>query len=70
MTPYDKLRVAEVEYLEASGWVLDGTRWIEPQGRRRDAQRALVHGHAVNSQKQHDAIQAEYDAWAQKDTKP
>ena len=65
MTPYDKLRVAEIEYLEASGWKRDFERWISPH----DA-RVLVHGHAVNSQKQHDAIMAELAAWAHGGTKP
>lgn len=62
-TPYDKLYLAEVEYLEAHGWKRDDLRkadpgkdpgWVEPPGRHRH-RRVVNHGHAVNSQKANDS---------------
>lgn len=45
----DRLRLAEIEYLVATGWVMKrADAWQEPEGRRN---RTLTHGHAVNSQK-------------------
>jgi hypothetical protein len=51
---WDKLQLAETEYLLANDWdMLSPDDWDEPPGRK---DRVLSKGHAVNSQKRYDSI--------------
>jgi hypothetical protein len=55
MTPYERLYIAEVQYLIRSGWdPVSDDEWDTPDDGR--PPRTLRHGHAVNSQKHLDRM--------------